>query len=309
MKAAPFHDDVALAPEGMAAHWLTTDDGLRIRVAHFVPDAARGTVLLFPGRTEYVEKYGQVAGDLAEAGLATLVVDWRGQGLADRLLTDPLSGHVRRFGDYQRDVAAMVAHAQALDLPKPWFLLAHSMGGAIGLQALLDGLPVERAAFSAPMWGLPLSTALRPTAWTLSHVASAVGLRHLYSPGTSAASYPNETTFDDNLLTHDADQYARMARQTEKHPDLALGGPSLGWLATSLRALRWMSARPAPPVPTVTILGTSETIVDAEAVRARMADWPDGTLIEIDGGHHECLMETPDRRDRAMAAVLDHFAA
>ncbi|WP_254696030.1 alpha/beta fold hydrolase [Palleronia sp. THAF1] len=298
---------MSAAPAATQAHWLTTTDGLRIRVAHLSPDTARGTVLLFPGRTEYIEKYGQIIADFADAGLASIIIDWRGQGLSDRLLADPLSGHVRAFNDYQYDVAALVAHAQELRLPKPWYLLAHSMGGAIGLKALIDGLPVERAAFSAPMWGLPLSTALRPAAWTMSHVASAVGLRHLYSPGTSAVSYPNETNFDENVLTHDRDQYATMAKQTETYPELALGGPSLGWLATSLRALRWMAGRPNPATPTLTILGTSEAIVDPAAIRLRMANWPNGTLLEIDGGHHECLMETPDRREKAISAILDHF--
>ncbi len=70
---------------------------------------AKGTVLLFPGRTEYIEKYGRAARDLYQRGFATLTVDWRGQGLADRMLEDARIGHVHYFTDYQKDVAAMIA--------------------------------------------------------------------------------------------------------------------------------------------------------------------------------------------------------
>ena len=135
---APLFADVGAGPADGAAYWLTASDGVRIRIG--VWQAApgvdvRGTVLLFCGRTEYVEKYGRTAAELAEAGYHTIAIDWRGQGLADRLTHDPMSGHVHRFTDYQNDVAAMVQAATDLDLPKPWFLLGHSMGGGIGLRA------------------------------------------------------------------------------------------------------------------------------------------------------------------------------
>ena len=83
---APFHADLAEGPAGARAHWVHTSDGLRIRLGHFPAEEPRGTVLLFPGRTEYIEKYGRTASDLAAGGYDTLCIDWRGQGLADRLL-------------------------------------------------------------------------------------------------------------------------------------------------------------------------------------------------------------------------------
>ena len=118
MKNAPLFSDIADGPDDGQAWWLTADDGVRIRVAAWAREAPRGTVLLFPGRTEYIEKYGRTARDLAENGYATLAIDWRGQGLAERLVDDAMAGHVLHFSDYQRDVAAMVEAAETLDLPK-----------------------------------------------------------------------------------------------------------------------------------------------------------------------------------------------
>jgi len=59
MERAPFFADIDDGPEGGAAWWLTADDGLRIRLGVWSKEAAKGTVLLFPGRTEYIEKYGR----------------------------------------------------------------------------------------------------------------------------------------------------------------------------------------------------------------------------------------------------------
>ena len=50
---APFYADVAEAPAGVSAHWLTCADDVRIRAACLAKDA-RGTVFLRPGRSEDV---------------------------------------------------------------------------------------------------------------------------------------------------------------------------------------------------------------------------------------------------------------
>ena len=97
MIEAPFHAELAEGPAGARAFWISSTDNLRLRVAHYPgPADATGTVLMFPGRTEYAEKYGRVAADLADLGFHTLAIDWRGQGLADRMLEDRRAGHVKK---------------------------------------------------------------------------------------------------------------------------------------------------------------------------------------------------------------------
>ena len=98
---APLYDEIADGPAGGVAAWVGTADGLTIRVAHWGAGAPNGTVLLFPGRTEYVEKYGIIAHELGARGYAMATVDWRGQGLSGRLHPKPELGHVGAFRDYQ----------------------------------------------------------------------------------------------------------------------------------------------------------------------------------------------------------------
>ena len=55
--SAPLFTDIHPGPTGGEAFWAQTSDGVQIRVAHWPTENAKGTVLMFPGRTEYIEKY------------------------------------------------------------------------------------------------------------------------------------------------------------------------------------------------------------------------------------------------------------
>lgn len=297
--AAPYHADIAGFSNGVC-HWLLTVDGVRIRVGHWPVENAKGTVLIFPGRTEYIEKYGRTAKDLAERGFASVAIDWRGQGIADRLLENRAVGHVDTFEDYQLDVKAVLDHVKILGLPEPYHLLGHSMGGCIGLRSLNDGLPVQSAVFSAPMWGIKMSAALRPIAWGLSSVSKPLGFSGLFAPGQHAETYVLRAEADDNTLTSDASSFDMLQNQLKTHPDLALGGPSLHWLNESLREMRTLSMLPSPDLPCVTFLGTEEAIVDPTRIYQRMEKWPGGELVVLENGRHEVLMEKPEIRDRVL---------
>lgn len=309
---APFFADVADAPEEAHALWREAPDGVRLRVALLARGPARGasgTVLLFPGRTEYAEKYGPVARWLGGLGLAVLTVDWRGQGLSARLLPDAGVGHVVAFPDYQRDVAALLGAADALGLPEPRHLLAHSMGGAIGLRALMEGLPVASAAFSAPMWGIVMATGLRPVARALGWASRPLGLSERYAPGTGRTMHLEGAPFAGNLLTGDRETFEWLRRQVTAHPDLALGGPSLRWLGEALAEERALARLPSPAVPCLCGLGSAEGVVSAAVIRERMARWPGGRLLVVEGGRHELMMERAPLREAFLGAVAEHLAA
>lgn len=308
MSAAPFHAALADGPPDAQAVWLKAGDA-RIRVVSW-KTGPKGTVLLLPGRTECVEKYGRAAGDLAARGYSVITIDWRGQGLADRALADRNSGHVGDFDEYQQDLDAMLAEAGRAGLPQPYFLMAHSMGGCIGLRALMRGLPVKAAVFSAPMWGISMAAWMRPVAWAVTALAAPFGLGHRFAPGTGPAIYLTQVPFEGNVLTTDREMWAYMRRQVQEVPDLALGGPSLVWLGAALRECAALAAMPAPAVPAICALGTAEKVVDTAPVHLRMAAWSNGQLDLYPGAEHEIMMETPATRarffDRAAALYDAH---
>lgn len=309
MRDAPLYADVAEGPPDGRAFWLATVDGVRIRAAVWPVAGANGTVLLLPGRTEYIEKYGRAAVDLAQRGYATVSVDFRGQGLADRALADRMAGHVQDFAQFQHDVDAVVGLIDALDLPGPRYLMTHSMGGCIGLRALTCGLRVQAAVFSSPMWGISMAMWMRPMAQVLSTASAWFNLTHRYAPGTGGKTYVLEESFQGNVLTTDPDMWAYMHRQVTAHPDLALGGPSMGWLRAALLECHALSLLDSPACPAVCTLGTAEKVVDTAPIHLRMSRWPGGRLDLYPAAEHEVLMETPAARAQFFDAAAALFQA
>lgn len=311
VQPAPFHAGVADAPPGAVVVWAQAGAGARtarIRLASWKA-GDKGTVLLLPGRTECIEKYGRAAGDLVARGFSVLTIDWRGQGLADRAMPDRMMGHVDDFAEFQDDLDAMLEEARRLDLPQPFYMVAHSMGGCIGLRGLMRGLPVKAAAFSAPMWGIAMAAWLRPVASVVAALAGPLGLVSRYAPSTSGETYLLQVPFQGNVLTTDREMWDYMRRQVAEVPDLALGGPSIGWLKAALRECASLAAMPAPKVPVICALGTAEKVVDVPPVHLRMASWANGQLDLYPGAEHEIMMEGPAARKRFFDRATALFEA
>lgn len=305
---APFFPHVAEGPGDVRAYWINADDKVRLRVAHWASEGlAKGTVFVFQGRTENIEKYGRTAEALHLAGYGVFAIDWRGQGLSDRLTDDPMTGHVVLFSDYQKDVAAMRRAAEALDLPKPWYLIGHSLGACVGLRAIIEGLPVAACAFTAPLWGVNLSAFQRLAAWPLSWAAQFVGMGHVYAPGTRGESYVLHTDFEDNRLTHDPDMYQYYIRISVALVDQQLGGPSMGWLFQTLKETRSLSKLPSPDIPCITFCGAEDSIVAIPGAKDRMARWQRGKFELVENARHDVLYETSRIRNDVLTKISGLF--
>lgn len=303
---APWLGDLAGPPAPDLCAWLTAAGaggapGPRLRAALWRAPAggARGHLLLLPGRTEYLEKYAPVVARLRARGFAVASLDWRGQGLSDRAA--PRLGHVGRFAEFQDDLRALLAWPEVEALPGPRVALCHSMGGCIGLRALVDGALSDAAArpaaaiFSAPMWGLALGGAAaiaRPAAW----LAARIGLaRTAARIGPAASTYVLDAAFESNLLTGDRGFWDRLVAQARAHPELTLASPTFGWLDAAFAETAALVRAPAPATPRLLLLGADEAVVDPAAIRAHAARSGDAaTLVPIPSGRHETLMEDPD---------------
>jgi len=76
-------------PDDVVVGTLKTPDRVDLRFARWAPPAGRkGTVCIFQGRAEFIEKYYEMARELRARGFAVATFDWRGQGLSQRALKD-----------------------------------------------------------------------------------------------------------------------------------------------------------------------------------------------------------------------------
>lgn len=303
-------------PRGGVARWIETGDGVRLRVMVWSPaaagiDAARGTVFVFGGRTEFAEKYFEVVGELLVRGFAVATVDWRGQGLSDRALADPRKGHVADFASFDLDIATFMEKI-APDLPKPWVALAHSMGGNILLRATHDHPKwFSACVLSAPMLGLRLgSSAAANLARAVAFSGSIIGFAANYLPGGNAKA-ADETPFSENILTHDERRYALYQALIRAEPKLGLGASTFGWLAAAFRA---MAATASPgyladiKIPVLIAVAENDGLIDRAALEFAAEHLPRGELVTIENARHEILIEKDACRAKFWAAFDDFIS-
>jgi len=296
-------------PEDAVSGMLKTRDGVAVRFARWAPPPGRkGTVCLFPGRAEVIEKYFETVRDLRTRGFAVAMIDWRGQGLSGRALRNSRKGYVRSFNEYTIDLETFINEVVLPDCPPPFFALAHSMGATILLRAAHQGHRwFDRMVLLAPMIALPgmrrsLTTRVGVKAMRL------VGLGGAYVPGGDA-TVMMQRPFIGNLLTSDPVRYARNVAVLEAEPELAVGWPTVAWADSAFKVIGEF-AEPGYPAkirqPILVVAAGQDQIVSTPAIDEFAIRLRAGRHLIVAGARHELLMEQ-DRFRMQVLAAFDAF--
>jgi lysophospholipase len=296
-------------PENVVTGTIKTPDGAELRFARWAPPANRkGTVCVFTGRTEQIEKYFETVRDLRDRGFAVAMIDWRGQGHSSRRLRDPRKGYVRDFSDYEIDVEAFVQQVMLPDCPPPHFALAHSMGGAVMLRVAHAGKRwFDRMVLSAPMIDLSGRATSLPAA-ALLRVLRLTGQGGRYVPGGTDALTGSDA-FVNNPFTSDPVRFARNAAILEEDPTLGLGSPTVAWADTAVRTMRGFRAADYPlqiRQPILMLAASSDSVVSTAAIEEFAYHLRAGSHLVIAGSRHEILQEQ-DRYRAQFWAAFDAF--
>jgi lysophospholipase len=220
-------------PAGSQCHEVLTADGIRLRAITITPEKAnKGTVVILNGRSEFVERYFETFNDLTKRGYAVASFDWRGQGGSQRLCKNPMRGYVNTFADYDKDLNAIMKMLEQNQSPKPYYALAHSMGGQLLLRALRDHKYFTRAVMTGPLLGFHYGRWPRWVVPILTFTAKYSGFGWLYIPGSKTTPIIQKSQFTGNVLMTDKTRWDRDIAILEAHPQLAIGGPTaLPWPA------------------------------------------------------------------------------
>lgn len=316
-------DLVALAknpvPPGAVVGTFPGHDGTTLRYARWTATRGprRGTVCLFSGRGEFIEKYFEVIADLRRRGFAVATMDWRGQGRSDRPLPNRNKGHVRDFSDYDRDLLRFMKDIVLPDCPPPFFALAHSMGGHILLRnATMSGTWFQRIVACAPMLALHPERARYPIGLVRAYteIATLAGLGKSYV--AHGSDRPEEMVpFEQNALTTDRERWTRNKSVLEVDPALGLGAPTVAWLRAALRSCAALQSDDYAinvHVPLLLFSAGADRIVSTPAIEDFAVRLKIGTHVTIPNARHEILQEVDDVRQRfwaAFDAYLDIEAA
>ncbi len=264
---------------------------VQIRAASW-EKGTRGTVHIFTGRTEYIEKYAATIQNLVTRKFNVTVHDWRGQGLSTRNTEFPKRGYIEDFADYQSDSSAVISHYA--HLPGPHFILAHSMGGAIALRYIKENKNIRAVIFSAPMWGIELGRFMQLLSSPILKTMYALGKEMNVAIGTKEIAYELYEEFKGNLLTSDETQWNLNRERLQNYPELELGGPTYAWLNFAFEQMSRFPSYKTIKIPALVGLGSEEKVVAPASIRKICKLQENFRLVEIEGAKHEIFCETPE---------------
>jgi len=282
-----------------------------VKVVHPNP---KGVVVLVGGRTESYLKYQALIYAFYQRGYSLYSADHRGQGLSQRLLEDPLKGHVVNFSDYVEDLQQFLVAVVMPEAGKGLYMVAHSLGGAVGILTLEKNPDLFKAAIlSAPMLeanlGLPAACGIVSFVNVFCNQCS-----------TPRNDYKNiNEAFADNNVTHSRDRYQASQMLFKSKPALALSAPTFGWVNQAC-AIQPDLKRAADNIRTPILLlqAGEDTVVHNRAedefcaVKKPTAEsvCEGGKPVVIGGAFHEMFFETDQYRTPAikqMMAMLERY--
>lgn len=298
------------SPQGGKFDFLTTTDGIRLRYAQWSTRKKQvlGTILVLQGRREFIEKYYETIADLLSKGFNVTTLDWRGQGMSDRLLEDRNKGHIENFSQYVSDLDQLVQQIILPGSTHPLLILGHSMGGHIALRYMHDHPKViARAVLTAPMIDIELGP-MAAIARLIVSTMTRLGRGSVYAVSQGAYSVESRAQ-ESSLLSSDPERLKVEVDQCQKHPELALGGVTYGWLKAAFRSvalLRTMGYPQAIKTPTLIVTAGMDKVVSNATHESYAKKLWKGQHMVIHGARHEILMERDDLRDQFWT-LFDRF--
>ncbi|MCP4986807.1 MAG: alpha/beta fold hydrolase [Colwellia sp.] len=286
-----------------------------IQYAFFTHKKQSPALIIVPGRSEAYLKYQELAFDLFNQGYSIFIIDHRGQGLSERLLTNTNKGFVEDFQYYVDDLRYFVENIVLKNCSKKPFILAHSMGGAIATRFMQDSPDAIKAAvISSPMLGF--NSGFIPQIIPKALITMKLAINKLVSKTPwyfwGQGNY-RLTVFSKNNLSHCAQRYKHFTDLYEENKMIQLGGVTSQWLAQSITAQKEIFAKiPKITTPTLLLQAGSDCIVSQQAQNdfcqllhaQQPQSCPSGMPVRIDGAYHELFFEVDEYRNVALQETL-----
>lgn len=250
---------------------------LRLHYRTCEVEEPRAALIVVHGLFEHSRRYEEFANVMAGHGISSYMLDLRGHGESEGR-----RGHAASFAMLLQDLDRFRREVQGLvPVDLPIYLVAHSLGGLVGLRYLEEyDAPFKGAVITAP-W---LGTAVDVPRWQVL----AANLLDRVMP-----AFPFPFKLDASKLSHDPERVADYREDPQIHSTIT---PRLFTeTASAIEAAMRRGNRIS--VPVLFLLAGDDRIVDTDRslAFAQALQASDITIRVLEGHYHEVLQET-DRR-------------
>lgn len=281
---------------------FTGEAGVPIYYKIFRHQGKSPAMMISSGRTEAAIKYKELIFDLFNNGYSVYIHDHRGQGLSGRMTEDPEMGYIDTFQFYINDMKSFYDGFVKEGDHEKIVLMAHSMGGAIGM-TYLEQHPedFEAAVFSSPMLGLD------PPICAIAAVLNRQ--KPKYAPGKSGYDPEAEALFEGNTLTGSEIRFQRAVEAYARDPEARLGGPSIQWVRRSCKQFGYLFEHiDQIETPFMLFSAENEQIVDPKShtkfiTRAKELG-KTCELLHVENAQHELFIEKDPQRLEVLNSAL-----
>lgn len=275
-------------------------DGSAIRYAVRQGDSSKRAVLFLNGRSEYIEKYQDLADDTDFFDCTWVMMDHRGQGASEGL-----KSHVSSYEVFAKDAQAVVTETIG---SQNYVLIAHSMGGLIALYGTMKGiLRPDALVLCSPLFGI-----FTPMPLFLAKVVARLLNHTPIRTWSTGANIDRREKFEGNILTQSKERFERMSASAFRGSP-----PTFGWIQATFEGLATIFNRrniQKLKIPVAIIVGDKEKVVDRLAYEGwiKSRETLSGTKTSfklVPGAEHELLNEDDKYRDIALAFINETLKA
>jgi lysophospholipase len=263
-------------------------------------------VVISPGWSEPSLLYLETVFDLRAAGYDVYIIDHRGQGESDRIISCECS-HVEKYNYYIDDFISFMNNHVLINKHEKIFVLGHSMGGAIAALAL-NQIPgaIDRLILTTPLF--EANTGEIPK-W-LAQLAARVLVNIGYAEKRRLLDGDRPLTFSNNRWTQSEVRW-NFAKSTSD----SLGAPKIkyftnGWLNEVFKMTDEVKARGNKllMIPTLIVQAETDAYVVSEE-QNRICELSSSCKVSrIAGSWHSVLLEKDQVREKTLQSILKFLA-
>ncbi len=270
--------------------------GRPLHCAVFSDGNPRATVFLLHGFTENYLKFSELIHSLVHCGFSVVAYDQRGHGNSWRCdgLQDVGDTHVDHFEEYVLDLRAVTDHFLSSAV-RPWYIIAHSMGGAVA-SLFLEQYPdvFSKAVLCSPM--------IAPYPSGISYMLASLVCRIAVLAGRgrhrvfTSKPYQGPEDFQTSCVS-DPVRFAWYDAIKVSHPEYQNCSPTYSWTNESLHVRKTILAKGAPEriaCPVRLFAAENDNMVQSAPQEQFVARLRNGTRKVVARSKHEIYRSEDD---------------